>query len=76
MKGTFTYQCQDCDALLTSVPKGVCPYCGSHVMLSLDWYGVASAERESWFNRIHGRPNRAPREQLANRQARVFHDGL
>ena len=71
MKGTFTYQCQDCEALLTRLPKGVCPYCGSHAILSLDWYRVSPAERKSWFNRIHGRPVRAPREQLASRQTRV-----
>ena len=63
MKGTFTYLCQDCEAVLTSVPKGRCLYCGSQAMLSLGWDRFAPAERGSWFDRIHGQPGIAPREQ-------------
>ena len=76
MKGTFTYQCQDCEALLTRLPKGVCPYCGSHATLSLDWYRVSPAERRSWFNRIHGQLGGTPREQLASLRPSALHDGL
>ncbi len=64
MEGTFTYQCQDCEALLSSAPNGSCPRCGSQAVLSLDWYGLTPVERGSWFDRIHGRPRIAPLEQL------------
>ena len=76
MKGAFTYQCQDCEALLTSIPKGVCLYCGSHAMLSLDWYRVSPSERRSWFKRIHGQLGGAPREQLASLRTSALQSGL
>jgi len=71
MKGTFTYQCQDCEELLTSAPNGDCPTCGSQTVVPLGWYRLSPEERGSWLDRIHGRlpTSREPMDLSKNRAA-------
>ena len=65
MKGTFIYQCQECEELLTSVPKGICTHCGSQTTLPLGWYRLSPDERRSWLDRIQGRSRGEPIEKTA-----------
>ncbi len=55
MKGTFTYQCQDCEELVSHVTNGCCPICGSQAVLSLGWYQLSPDKRGGWLDRIRGR---------------------
>lgn len=58
MKGTFTYQCQQCEGLFTNAPMGSCSFCGSQAIVSVGWYQLSSDKRQSWLDRIHGQPSR------------------
>ena len=55
MKGIFTYQCHDCEELVSHVPNGCCPICGSQAVVPLGWYQLSPDERGGWLDRIRGR---------------------
>ena len=63
MKGTFTYQCQQCEGLFTNAPMGSCSFCGSQAIVSLGWYELSEDKRKGWLDRIHGQPSREPGEE-------------
>ncbi len=60
MKGTFTYQCQQCERLFTNAPIGRCSFCGSQAIVSLGWYQLSEDKRKGWLDRIHGQPSLEP----------------
>lgn len=50
MRVTTSYGCQQCDEIIPSCPKGVCPRCGSQAVYPLATRG-ADAEQQ-WQSRI------------------------
>jgi hypothetical protein len=53
-KADLSYQCQSCQELHERAPHGVCPICGSAVIVPLGWYQVSQAEWQDWLTRIYG----------------------
>ena len=64
MKGTFTYQCQQCEGLFTNAPMGSCSFCGSQAIVSVGWYQLPEDKRKGWLDRIRGQPNLEPGEKI------------
>ena len=60
MKGTFTYQCQQCEGLFNNAPMGSCSFCGSQAIVSVSWYQLSEDKRQSWLDRIRGQTSREP----------------
>lgn len=63
MKGTFTYQCQQCEGLFTNAPMGICSFCGSQAIVCLGWYELSADKRKGWLDRIHGQHSLEPGEE-------------
>jgi hypothetical protein len=62
MKLSVAYHCHDCQEIFERAPRGVCPRCASREISSLSWLVKSAAEREAWFDRIHGGARRVNRE--------------
>ena len=61
MKLAVAYHCQDCQEIFARAPRGVCPRCASRKVSAFSWLVKSAAEREAWFDGIHGGARRVTR---------------